>query len=121
MNKKTVKIAVIAGVIIAAVVLFWKYPFFKKSKEAIFCTMDAKVCPDGSAVGRVPPDCEFSPCPEALTGIANPASENCVAKGGRVEIRKNSDASEYGVCVFSDETECEEWALFRGECVFGGK
>ncbi len=27
------------------------------------CTMDAKLCPDGSAVGRVPPDCEFAPCP----------------------------------------------------------
>ena len=27
------------------------------------CTKDAKVCPDGSVVGRVPPDCNFSPCP----------------------------------------------------------
>jgi hypothetical protein len=27
------------------------------------CTMDAKVCPDGSEVGRVPPSCEFAPCP----------------------------------------------------------
>ncbi len=29
------------------------------------CTMDAKVCPDGSAVGRSGPNCEFAPCPEA--------------------------------------------------------
>lgn len=29
------------------------------------CTQDAKVCPDGSAVGRVGPSCEFAPCPEA--------------------------------------------------------
>lgn len=29
----------------------------------VACTMDAKVCPDGSAVGRVGPDCEFAPCP----------------------------------------------------------
>ncbi len=27
------------------------------------CTADAKVCPDGSAVGRIPTDCEFAPCP----------------------------------------------------------
>jgi hypothetical protein len=27
------------------------------------CTMDAKQCPDGSWVGRVPPSCEFAPCP----------------------------------------------------------
>ncbi|MFH1095063.1 MAG: hypothetical protein V1728_02500 [Candidatus Micrarchaeota archaeon] len=25
--------------------------------------MDAKICPDGSAVGRQGPDCEFAPCP----------------------------------------------------------
>lgn len=27
------------------------------------CTMDAKICPDGSAVGRTGPNCEFAPCP----------------------------------------------------------
>lgn len=31
--------------------------------EEVFCTMDSKVCPDGSAVGRVSPTCEFAPCP----------------------------------------------------------
>jgi cyclophilin family peptidyl-prolyl cis-trans isomerase len=30
--------------------------------ELVFCQMDAKVCPDGSAVGRVPPSCEFPAC-----------------------------------------------------------
>ncbi len=27
------------------------------------CTEEAKLCPDGSAVGRTGPNCEFSPCP----------------------------------------------------------
>lgn len=27
------------------------------------CTMDAKMCPDGSFVGRAGPDCEFAACP----------------------------------------------------------
>lgn len=27
------------------------------------CTQDAKLCPDGSSVGRVGPKCEFAPCP----------------------------------------------------------
>ncbi|HWB80210.1 MAG TPA: hypothetical protein VG755_34830 [Nannocystaceae bacterium] len=27
------------------------------------CTRDAKLCPDGSAVGRTGPDCTFPPCP----------------------------------------------------------
>lgn len=29
------------------------------------CTLDAKICPDGSSVGRVPPNCDFAPCPVA--------------------------------------------------------
>ncbi|MDC0721391.1 hypothetical protein [Nannocystis bainbridge] len=28
------------------------------------CTKEAKVCPDGSTVGRTGPDCEFAACPE---------------------------------------------------------
>lgn len=31
--------------------------------EQVACTMDAKLCPDGSAVGRQGPNCEFAPCP----------------------------------------------------------
>ncbi len=30
----------------------------------VACTEEAKLCPDGSAVGRVLPDCEFAPCPD---------------------------------------------------------
>lgn len=31
--------------------------------EGTVCTMDVKICPDGSAVGRSGPNCEFIPCP----------------------------------------------------------
>lgn len=34
-----------------------------KFTESVACTMDAKICPDGSAVGRSGPKCEFAPCP----------------------------------------------------------
>lgn len=30
--------------------------------EIVFCQQDAKICPDGSAVSRVPPSCEFPAC-----------------------------------------------------------
>ena len=33
-------------------------------EESVFCTADAKLCPDGSYVGRVAPKCDFAPCPE---------------------------------------------------------
>lgn len=32
-------------------------------REPVVCTMEAKLCPDGSYVGRVGPKCEFSACP----------------------------------------------------------
>jgi tryptophan-rich sensory protein len=31
--------------------------------DGVSCTMEAKLCPDGSYVGRVGPDCQFRPCP----------------------------------------------------------
>lgn len=36
------------------------------SPEPVGCTMDAKICPDGTAVGRIAPDCEFEKCPPIL-------------------------------------------------------
>lgn len=36
-----------------------------KGGKATACTTEAKVCPDGTAVGRVGPNCEFAPCPTA--------------------------------------------------------
>jgi len=32
--------------------------------ETIVCSSDAKLCPDGSYVGRVGPRCEFAKCPK---------------------------------------------------------
>jgi hypothetical protein len=51
--------------------------------------------------------------------IANPASENCIKLGGILEIR-NNDKGQYGVCIFEDNRQCEEWALLRNQCPAGG-
>ncbi len=53
-------------------------------------------------------------------GIANPASENCTKQGGTLSIQTRGDLGQYGVCVFEDNRQCEEWALMRGECPAGG-
>jgi putative hemolysin len=39
------------------------------------------------------------------TELPNPASVYCQEQG-----------NQQGFCVFSDGTECDEWAFFRGEC-----
>ncbi len=36
----------------------------------VVCTMEAKLCPDGSHVGRSGPNCEFKACPEVTTAPA---------------------------------------------------
>lgn len=40
-------------------------------EEPVFCTMDAKLCSDGSYVGRTGPNCEFAPCPDDGTEAQN--------------------------------------------------
>jgi hypothetical protein len=50
--------------------------------------------------------------------MANPASENCIAQGGTLDIRQ-AEGGEVGYCIFADGSECEEWALMRGECAPG--
>ena len=51
--------------------------------------------------------------------MPNPASVNCEDQGGTLEIRKDASGGEFGMCVFADNTECEEWALLRGTCAPG--
>lgn len=63
---------------------------------------------------------QAAPTQEPTAAIANPASENCVAQGGTLEIRQRPDGGQYGVCLFEDNRQCEEWALMRGDCPVGG-
>ncbi len=54
--------------------------------------------------------------PGANAGMANPASVHCVEQGGEVQIREG-DGGQYGMCVFPDGRECDEWGFFRsGVC-----
>jgi putative hemolysin len=52
--------------------------------------------------------------------LANPASQNCIAKGGSLVMQKNPRGDQYAVCTFNDNMQCEEWAMMRGECRTGG-
>jgi putative hemolysin len=50
--------------------------------------------------------------------LPNPASVYCEEQGYTVEMREGADGV-YGVCIFPDGSECDEWAYFRGECAPG--
>lgn len=64
---------------------------------------------DSSAQGKPP-----------AAQLANPASQNCVARGGVLRMERRPDGGQYGVCVFDDNYQCEEWAMLRGDCPVGG-
>lgn len=60
-----------------------------------------------------------APTPAATSiapNLPNPASVFCEKNGGKLEIRNAKDGGQFGVCVFADKSECDEWAFFRGEC-----
>ena len=64
--------------------------------------------------------CTPKPTEQTAIGLPNPASQNCEKVGGVLTIEKAGNGGEFGVCTFEDNRQCEEWALFRGDCPQGG-
>lgn len=66
------KYVVVTGALALAVVVgLWAMNArIAKAPGGQACTQEAKLCPDGSAVGRVGPNCEFAPCPSVATTTA---------------------------------------------------
>lgn len=53
----------------------------------------------------------------AVIGMANPASVYCcVTHDYTCEIRTQLDGDQYGMCIFPDGKECEEWSFYFGRC-----
>jgi putative hemolysin len=48
-------------------------------------------------------------------GLANPASVYCEGLGFELELRTD-DAGSFGVCIFPDGSECDEWDFLAGRC-----
>lgn len=86
----------------------------------VACTMDAKICPDGSSVGRVAPSCEFAPCtggplppPVDLSTINT--YEKCVAAGFPVQEMNPPR------CVLPDGRVFTQTAVSGGVCTQDAK
>src|SRR5512136_362767 len=58
----------------------------------------------------------MTPTPTGIPSMPNPASVYCQEQGYKAEIRTAEDGSQYGVCIFPNGGECDEWAFFRHEC-----
>lgn len=77
-------IIVLAIVAILATAAFGYFRFLQSGNDgsSAVCTLEAKICPDGSAVGRIPPQCEFAPCPgsTAITSTPSVTCQTCQIK-----------------------------------------
>lgn len=61
----------IAGLVLLFGSIFGGLYLVKSSVKEVACTMEAKLCPDGSSVGRVRPTCDFAPCPTVEVSTSN--------------------------------------------------
>jgi hypothetical protein len=76
------KIKIIVGILLAGVVAGVSVLVFRNTKpNLVACTMEAKICPDGSAVGRSGPNCEFAQCPQIATTTTVKATTTPKLKG----------------------------------------
>ena len=55
----------ITGLLLLTGCQFNKDVSFPRVNTPKACSMEAKICPDGKAVGRTGPNCEFEPCAES--------------------------------------------------------
>lgn len=78
----------------------------------LFASMTLTAC----IVTKTPAGTDPAITDDPKPGAANPASVYCTEHGNTLEIRTAEDGSQFGVCIFVDKTECDEWAYFRGEC-----
>lgn len=65
-----------------------------ETPQPIACTMEAKLCPDGSAVGRTGPNCEFAACPSVPTTPTPPSPPTpTILPYGDVALRAGEEAT----------------------------
>lgn len=69
-QKKKGKLGVIISLLIILLLLstsgvagYFIYKNTISKPQEVACTIEAKICPDGSSVGRTGSNCEFAPCP----------------------------------------------------------
>ncbi|MCX6730892.1 MAG: hypothetical protein NTZ55_03520 [Candidatus Roizmanbacteria bacterium] len=80
------------------------------TEEPVACTLEARMCPDGTSVGRIAPDCEFEQCPEiktitnTFTGTITAINYQCHMDGVcSVQIGKGSVVLEKGESLNKQE------------------
>ena len=75
---------------------------FESEPEQVLCTQDAMLCPDGSYVGRIGPNCEFAECP---VSTKTPTLTTVVYKNDQYGFTFSLPISWNGYSIITDEWE----------------
>lgn len=108
-------LSIIIVIVVVAVLGAAGYFVYKQysAPKPIACTQEAKLCPDGSSVGRTGPNCEFTPCPDQTAGwqtfdsgdgfeFKYPVLNSFIAFSEPGIVRSNSDINNDG-CYLGHE------------------
>jgi len=114
--KKFIPFVVILGIIIAinAILILNKKenantPNTPGTTKA--CTEEAKLCPDGTAVGRTGPNCEFAACPGVnTTSTATPSDQSQNPEGKQLVYFRSAKQDGLSAIIEVDPIE-----IFNGE------
>jgi len=99
---------VLISVIVVFAILF--IIIFNNNNKLVGCPEDARICPDGTAVVRVSPNCEFEDCPSSKICEQN---SDCVVFGKDGECNcgcynKNALPQDSGgACFCAAPTSCK--------------
>ncbi len=82
--------------------------------DGVVCTLDAKMCPDGSYVGRISPNCEFAMCPRATSTPVSTSTSGIIKMkiGDRKEAR--------GVAISEIKVVSDSRCPATVQCVWAG-
>ena len=62
-NKLIIGVVAVVVLVVSGTVGAFFFVTQKSDTGPVACTAEAKICPDGSSVGRTGPNCEFAECP----------------------------------------------------------
>src|SRR6185503_18234909 len=62
------------------------------------CTEEARICPDGSAVGRTGPNCEFAPCPTPATSTQSECNQDAKVCPDGSKVGRVGPTCQFAAC-----------------------
>jgi hypothetical protein len=87
--------------------------------KPVACPMDARVCPDGSTVGRSGPSCEFALCPG--TGIGPGSGSDVPDSGAGSAVGLNRQFVKDGITIVPLEVVSDSRCPMNARCIWAGE